>query len=96
MANYKFDGSTLKQGGRTVASVKGDQIREGSGGKVVASVRNDQIRQGSGGPVAFNVRGDDIRQGTGSSRVGTMKDVNNAIDGPGRVIKAALWVYFCR
>ena len=96
MASYKFDGTLLKQSGKTIANVSGDKIREGSGGKVVANVRNDQIRQGSGGTVVFNVRGDNVCQGSGSSRIATMKDVNNAIDGPGKVVKAALWLIFCR
>lgn len=96
MSSYKFDGTLLKQSGRTIANVSGDRIREGSGSKVVANVRSNQIRQGSGGSVAFNVRGDNICQSSGSTRIATMKDVNRAIDGPGKVTKAALWLFFCR
>jgi hypothetical protein len=38
----------------------------------------------------------DIRQGSGSTRIATMKDVDSAIEGPGKITKAALWFYFVR
>lgn len=96
MANYRFDGTTLKEGGKTIANVKGNDIREGAGGHVIGNIKGDAIRQGSGGTIIFNVKGDDIRQGSGGSRIGTMKEVDKAIDGPGKTVKAALWVLCCR
>ncbi len=96
MADYKFDGEKLKHRGTTVANVRGDNIRKGSGSTTVANVRGDDIRSGSGSTKLANLRGDDIRQGSGSSKIGTMRDVDNAIDGPGRVVKAALWLMFVR
>jgi hypothetical protein len=96
MAKYKFDGTELKDGGKTVANVRGDDIREGSGSHVIGNIRGDDIRQGSGSSVMFNIRGDEIRQGSGSSKIGTMENVHSAIDGPGKVVKAALWVLCCR
>ena len=96
MAQYKFDGTYLKDGSKTIANVQGNNIREGSGSKVIGNINGDNIRQGAGSAVLFNVRGDDIRQGAGSSPVGSMKDVNNAIEGPGKVVKAALWALCCR
>lgn len=96
MAKYKFDGTKLKDGSKVVANVKGNDIREGTGSRVVANIRGDNIRSGSGSSVTFNVRSDDIRQGSGSSKIGSMKDVDKVIDGPGKIVKAALWVLFCR
>lgn len=98
MSKYKFDGIVLKDGSKTIATVKGDKIHEGAGSKVIANIRGDCIRQESGSTVLFSVHGDDIRQGSssGSPKVATMKDVDKAIEGPGKVVKAALWLFFCR
>jgi len=96
MSKYKFDGTSLKDGMKTIANVKGNQIREGSGMKVVANIKDDNIREGSGMKILFNVKGDDIRQGSGMSKIATMKDVSKDIEGPGKTIKAALWLFYCR
>lgn len=96
MAAYKFDGTVLKEGSKTIAHIKGNEIREGTGSKVLANIKDDQIRMGTGSSVMFNIRGDDIRQGTGSSKIATMKEVDKVIDGPGKNVKAALWLVCCR
>ncbi len=97
MAKYKFDGTYLKEGSKTIANVKGNDIREGTGSiNTVGNIKGDDIRQKTGSTVMFNIKGDDIRQGTGSSKIATMKDVDKEIEGPGKVVKAALWVLFCR
>lgn len=96
MTKYKFDGTALKDGGKTIANVKGNDIREGNGFTVRANVKDDNVRQGNGFTVLFNIKGDDIRQGDGFTKIATMKDVDKVIDGPGKVIKAALWLMFCR
>ncbi len=96
MSQLKFDGVRLKDGGSTIANVRGDKICSGSGSSVACNVRGDKICEGSGSSTAFNVRGDNICEGSGSSRIATMKDVDKAISGPGHVIKAALWVWFVR
>jgi hypothetical protein len=96
MTKYKFDGTALKDGSKVIANVKGNDLREGSGSTVLANVKDDNIRQGTGSTVLFNIKGDDIRQGTGSTKIATMKDVDKVIDGPGKVIKAALWVMCLR
>jgi len=96
MASHTFDGVVLKQGSRTIGNVKGAQIREASGSHVVGNIRGDDIREGSGSHVLFNVRGDDIRAGSGSSRIARMRDVDSAIEGPGGMTKAALWLLFIR
>jgi len=67
-----------------------------SGSTVISNIKGDDIRQGSGTTVIFNVKCDEIRQGSGSSRIATMKDVDGAIAGPGRVVRAALWVLYVR
>ena len=96
MSAYKFDGRYLKRGGTIVANVQGDNVRKGNSSTTVANIRGDHIRKGSGSSTEFNLRGDDIRQGSGSSRIAQMRDVDKDIDGPGRVVKAALWLYFVR
>lgn len=96
MSHYKFDGIYLKEGSRVIANVKGHDIREGNGSHMIGNVKGDDIRQGNGSTILFNIRGDDIRQGNGSTRIATMRDVDAAIDGPGKVIKAALWLLLCR
>ncbi|MGD9548130.1 MAG: hypothetical protein AB7V45_11390 [Candidatus Krumholzibacteriia bacterium] len=96
MAQYKFDGTNLKRGGSTVANVRGDKICSGSGSSATCNIRGDKICSGSGSSVAFNVSGNDIRKGSGSSKIASMKDVDGAIDGPGHVVKAALWLFFVR
>ena len=96
MSKYKFDGTNLKEGLKIIANVKGNEIREGSGFKVIANVKDDEIREGGGFKVIFNVKGDDIRQGGGFTKIASMKDVDKVIEGPGKVIKAALWLICCR
>jgi hypothetical protein len=96
MTAFTFDGVTLKYGAKAIANVRGDSIREGTGSHVVANIRGDDIREGTGSHTLFNIRGDDIRSGTGSSRVARMKDVDEDIKGPGHIVKAALWLFFCR
>lgn len=96
MGKLTFDGTNLKDGGTVVANIKGNDIREGSGSTVLGNIKGDEIRQGSGSSTIFNIKGDEIRQGSGSSKIATMKDVHNAIDGPGKNLKAALWLLCCR
>ena len=96
MAKYKFDGKKLKDGAKVIANVSGDKLREGSGSKVIANINGEQVRERSGSKVYFNVKGNDLREGTGSKKLATMKDVENAIEGPGKTIKAALWYCFLR
>lgn len=96
MAKYKFDGTNLKEGSKVIANVKGNDIREGNGSTVVANIKGDDIRQKNGSTIMFNIKGDDIRQGSGSTKIATMKEVDKDIEGPGKLIKAALWIQFCR
>ncbi|MGA7578146.1 MAG: hypothetical protein ACLQUW_02550 [Desulfobaccales bacterium] len=72
----------------------GTYLKDGS--TVLANVKGNEIREGRGTAVMGNIKGDDIRQGNGTSKIATMKDVDKEIDGPGRVIKAALWLLCCR
>lgn len=96
MAKFKFDGTNLKDGLKVIANVKGNEIREGSGFKVIANVKDNKIHQGTGFTVIFNIQGDEIRQGSGFTKIATMKDVDSAIEGPGKTLKAALWLVCCR
>ena len=96
VAAYTFDGRRLKKGARVIANVAGDRIREGTGSTVACNIHGERIRDGTGSRVMFNLRGDVIREGTGGRRIARMRDVDDDIDGPGRVVKAALWLYFVR
>lgn len=96
MGSFKFDGQYLKEGSRVVANVKGDHIRKERGSMVVANLKDDHIRDGRGSTVVANLKGDDIRKERGSTRIARMRDVDGDIDGPGRLVKAALWLYFVR
>ena len=96
MSRYKFDGRVLKHGGSTIANVRSDKVCGGSGSSAVCNIRGDKICEGSGSSAAFNVRGDKICQGSGSSRIATIDDVDDDIEGPGHIVKAALWLYFVR
>ena len=94
MAQFKFDGLRLRQGSTTVANVRRTEICRGTGSTTIVNVKGNDIRQGSGSRVLATVSGSSIRvQG---STVGTMRDVDEAIDGPGGIIKVALWVAFVR
>lgn len=96
MAKYKFDGTNLKDGSKMIANVKGNDIRQGNGSTVIGNIKGDAIREKNGSTVIFNIKGDDIRQGNGSTKIATMNNVNDDIEGPGKVVKAALWVLCCR
>jgi hypothetical protein len=96
MAKYKFDGTYLKEGSTVLANVKGNEIREGRGTTVIGNIKGDEIRQKHGTTIMFNIKGDEIRQGNSTSKIATMKDVDKEIDGPGKVVKAALWLLCCR
>jgi hypothetical protein len=96
MTNYKFDGQQLKYRSKTIANTRGDNICEGSGTSVVCNLRGDNICKGRGTTVEFNLRGDKICKGRGTSKIADLDDAEDAIDGPGRVVLAALWLYFVR
>lgn len=66
------------------------------GSRMIANIKGNEIRKGNGSTILFNIRGDDIRQGNGSTRIATMRDVDAVISGPGKIIKAALWLLLCR
>jgi hypothetical protein len=95
MSKHKFDGKKLNLGSKTVANVRGDRIYEGSGAsKCLANVRGDKIYASSGASKCLaNVRKDNIYEGSGSSKkIGSLKDAQKAIDGPGGIIIGALWI----
>jgi hypothetical protein len=94
--SFKFDGRYLKDGATIVANISGNQIRKGNGSIAVANIKDDVVRKGSGSIALINMKGTDIRSGTGSMKVGTMRDVDKAIDGPGGITKAALWFLFVK
>jgi hypothetical protein len=94
--SYKYDGKYLKRNGSTIANVRDNKICKGTTSSVVANIKDDDVREGTSSRELINVRGNDIRLASGSSRIGTMRDVDKAIDGPGGITKAALWFLFVR
>ena len=96
MSKLKFDGKNLKDGGTIIANISGNNIRRGNGSAIIGNISGNNIRQGNGSTILFNVAGDNIRQGNGSTIIAKMKDVDAEIDGPGKALKAALWVLCCR
>jgi hypothetical protein len=99
-AKYKFDGSKLTEKNRStvIANVRGDRICDGtSSSRVVANVRGDRICDGtSSSKFIANVKSGNLCSKAGSSRICKMKDIHNEIEGPGEVIKAALWLCFVK
>lgn len=90
---YKFDGTKLKDGNKTLYNVRGDKIRDGNGSSTVANVRGDRIREGNGSSTVANLRGDKLRKGNGSSTLIKMDAIEDEIDGhTSDVIRAALWL----
>ena len=99
MSKLSFDGTKLKSGSTVLANIRdvGTKICKGATSTVVATIKDDKICKGSStSTVLFNIRKNDLCEGTGSHKIATMKDVEADIDGPGHVIKAALWLMFCR
>lgn len=96
MSKFKFDGVRLKKNGTTVATIRGHSICNGNSSTVIATVKDKYILKGTGSTKLINIKNDKICDGSGSTALATMKDVNNDIDGPGEVMKAALWFLFCR
>ena len=93
---YKFDGTKLKDGSRTIANVRGKKICEGVGSKTLLNIRNDKVCEGVGSKTLFNMRNDHLCKGVGSSKFADMDDVRDDIEGPGGITLAALWYYFKR
>ena len=93
---YKFDGTKLKDGSRTIANVRGNKICEGTGMKTLLNIRDDKVCEGTGVKTLFNIRNDKLCTGTGMSKFADMDDVRDDIDGPGGITLAALWYYFKR
>ena len=90
---YKFDGTKLKDGSKTLYNVRGDKIRDGNGSSTVANVRGDKIRKGNGSSTVANVKGDKLRKSNGSSTWARMDDIEDEIDGhTSDVMRAALWL----
>lgn len=94
--SYKFDGTKLTKRGSstTIATVRGDKICKGTSTSTTATIRGDKVCDGTSSTTAYTIRGDNICQKTSTSRYKKMKDVDSDIEGPGKVVKAALWLYF--
>ena len=76
---YKRD--QIKDGGQTIANIRGDRLRSGNGSSTICNVRDDKVRKGNGSSTLCNVRKGDIRDGNGSSRKAKVKDVKKMIRG---------------
>ena len=71
----------LKDGGKTIANIRGDKLRKGTGSSTLCNVRDDKVRRGTGSSTLCNVKNGDIRDGTGSSRKAKVKDIKRMIKG---------------
>lgn len=91
--DYKFDGSRLICKGAKIGSIDGANIRDSHGSRV-GTIDGRNIRDAHGSKVA-EFDGQNIRDSHGV-RIGTMHDVNNAIDGHGGISLVALWLLFVR
>ena len=94
MASYKFDGSKLKMGSKTIANVRNNKIYEGtSTAKCLANIKGDKIYLGSSTAKCIaNINSDKIYEGSSTAkRICYLKDVHKVIDGPGGVTLVALW-----
>ena len=89
----------LKDGGKTIANIRGDKLREGTGSSTLCNEREDKVRRGTGSSTLCNVKNGDIRDGTGSSRKAKVKDIKRMIKGSeslSDVFVAAIWQTFIR
>ena len=97
----KFDGIKVKDGGRTLANLYRDTLKEGSstGGKSLGNIYKDAIKLGSssGGKTLCNVYRGDIREGssTGCRKLISLKDaakkIGTSVQGPST---ALVWWFF--
>jgi hypothetical protein len=93
---YKFDGIKLKMGSKTIANVRGSKICKSTGTQAICNIRGDKVCEGTGTKAVFNLRGDKICEKTGARKICSLDDVNDYIEGPGGLIKAAMWFFFIR
>ena len=94
MADYKFDGTTLRsRSGSRVGTIQGDTIRAANGSRA-GTIKGDEIRDSSGRRIG-KFDGDCVRDETNRS-VLKDRDLDRIIDGPGGCSKAAMWLLFVR
>ncbi len=89
----------LKDGSKTIANIRGDNLRKGTGTSTLCNVRDDKVRRGTGTSALCNVKNGDIRDGTGTSRKAKVRDVKRMIKGSeslSDVFIAAIWQTFIR
>ena len=89
----------LKDGGKTIANIRGDKLSKGTGSSTLCNVKDDKVRRGTGSSTLCNVKNGDIRDGTGSSRKAKVKDIKRMIKGSeslSDVFVAAIWQTFIR
>jgi hypothetical protein len=99
MATYKFDGSSLKIGSKTIANVKNSKIYEGtSTAKCLANFKSDKIYLGSSTAKCIaNVHSEKVYEGSSTAKkISTLKEIKREIDGIGGITLAALWLVCVR
>lgn len=93
MANFKFDGRILKERGKRVGELRGDNIYD-SRGRRVGKINGNNIVDSRGSRVA-QFDGRSIKDKVGR-RIGTIDNVKEDIDGIGGASLVAMWLFFVR
>lgn len=94
MADYKVDGKYLRaRNGSKLGEFDGKYFR-GTNGSKIGKLNGKYIRDAKGSKLA-EFDGDNIRSVSGS-KIGTIKDVQKVIDGPGGVSLVGFWLLFIR
>jgi len=76
--------------------VRNDKLCKGTSYSAIATIRRDKICDGTSHTTAYTIRGDKICKGTSHSTYYKIRDVDDDIEGDGKVVRAALWLYFVR
>lgn len=97
-AKFEFDGEKLtkRYSSSAIATVRGEKVCDKTSHSAKLTIRGDKICEGTSHSASFTVRKDKICKKASHRAFAKMKEVDKAIDGPGTVIKAALWLYFVR
>ncbi len=94
MKNIKLVGNDIKEGGKNIGRLFGQDIKD-SNGRTIARINRDDIKDGSG-RIIGRLYGSDLKD-SGGRTIAKMDDIRKAIDGGiGGTTLAAIWLLFVR